>query len=204
MIWRSVTPFVGVWIEIKFLVLFIYLIKVTPFVGVWIEIIWYRLMHCTTSESLPSWECGLKFSWSVQLYQCLSCHSLRGSVDWNMALVASMVVEDVSLPSWECGLKLLTYGMAHTRIMVTPFVGVWIEIYWLRQECQIDLVTPFVGVWIEISVAQGYKSTPTVTPFVGVWIEINKTVLSALSFSVTPFVGVWIEITESMTKRRKA
>ena len=69
--------------------------------------------------------------------QLASSHSLRGSVDWNMALVASMVVEDVSLPSWECGLKLLTYGMAHTRIMVTPFVGVWIEIF--LQRCMILL-----------------------------------------------------------------
>ena len=67
-----------------------------------------------------------------------------------MALVASMVVEDVSLPSWECGLKLLTYGMAHTRIMVTPFVGVWIEINKTVLSALSFSVTPFVGVWIEI------------------------------------------------------
>ena len=34
------------------------------------------------------------------------------------------------------------------------------------------LVTPFVGVWIEITVQNGIRAGYAVTPFVGVWIEI--------------------------------
>ena len=34
------------------------------------------------------------------------------------------------------------------------------------------MVTPFVGVWIEILTAGGGWTTTLVTPFVGVWIEI--------------------------------
>ena len=33
---------------------------------------------------------------------------------------------------------------------VTPFVGVWIEIYSIFKGVRADYVTPFVGVWIEI------------------------------------------------------
>ena len=35
-------------------------IAVTPFVGVWIEIQNFQVEHAKI-ESLPSWECGLKF-----------------------------------------------------------------------------------------------------------------------------------------------
>ena len=34
--------------------------------------------------------------------------------------------------------------------LVTPFVGVWIEINYNLQLSQLPIVTPFVGVWIEI------------------------------------------------------
>ena len=36
------------------------------------------------------------------------------------------------------------------NIAVTPFVGVWIEIFWKRKIKFLSAVTPFVGVWIEI------------------------------------------------------
>ena len=36
------------------------------------------------------------------------------------------------------------------------------------------MVTPFVGVWIEILTNVGTFSTAPVTPFVGVWIEIAE------------------------------
>ena len=36
--------------------------------------------------------------------------------------------------------------------MVTPFVGVWIEILMVGISESEDKVTPFVGVWIEIKV----------------------------------------------------
>ena len=36
----------------------------------------------------------------------------------------------------------------------------------------VNIVTPFVGVWIEIPDKQTSTHTLFVTPFVGVWIEI--------------------------------
>ena len=36
------------------------------------------------------------------------------------------------------------------------------------------LVTPCVGVWIEIDVKDEFDDTMEVTPCVGVWIEIGK------------------------------
>ena len=35
------------------------------------------------------------------------------------------------------------------------------------------LVTPFVGVWIEINCIQHREGSGIVTPFVGVWIEMQ-------------------------------
>ena len=55
----TVTPFVGVWIEIMYDTLLPYGKPVTPFVGVWIEIVGAALTK-QEIESLPSWECGLK------------------------------------------------------------------------------------------------------------------------------------------------
>ena len=81
-----------------------YSTAVTPFVGVWIEINVNRIKR-TYIKSLPSWECGLKYT-----------------------TVARGDGEQRSLPSWECGLKS---DNGHCRLsvyLVTPFVGVWIEI----------------------------------------------------------------------------
>ena len=55
---------------------------VTPFVGVWIEIEKAKSTVAVLTESLPSWECGLKFMHIQKKWQ-----------------------EKKSLPSWECGLK---------------------------------------------------------------------------------------------------
>ena len=55
----AVTPFVGVWIEIRETLKVIHRVFVTPFVGVWIEI--YKTKNLGLPVwSLPSWECGLK------------------------------------------------------------------------------------------------------------------------------------------------
>ena len=54
-------------------------IAVTPFVGVWIEIRKSREAGGGIA-SLPSWECGLKLS-LCQKTQHGTSHSLRGSVD---------------------------------------------------------------------------------------------------------------------------
>ena len=100
---------------------------------------------------------------------------------------------------------------------VTPFMGVWIEIFHLPEVTLFQLVTPFMGVWIEILSLNIQQKHRNVTPFMGVWIEIfsaslrRQAVMShplwvcGLKFSmfspgfrivtVTPFMGVWIEIT---------
>ena len=54
-----VTPHVGVWIETMMMSTYIIQHSVTPHVGVWIETFsGTRRGMCT--ESLPTWECGLK------------------------------------------------------------------------------------------------------------------------------------------------
>ena len=58
------------------------------------------------------------------------------------------------------------------NIAVTPFVGVWIEMYALIKDNLCCCVTPFVGVWIEIINRVSIVFGTLVTPFVGVWIEI--------------------------------
>ena len=57
--------------------------------------------------------------------------------------------------------------------MVTPFVGVWIEIRFRMFQMLSKYVTPFVGVWIEIILEELLLRSKNVTPFVGVWIEIS-------------------------------
>ena len=59
------------------------------------------------------------------------------------------------------------------KSFVTPFVGVWIEIYAHKRGCGGNIVTPFVGVWIEISSTAPTTQDNGVTPFVGVWIEMT-------------------------------
>ena len=79
------------------------------------------------------------------------------------------------------------------RFAVTPYAGVWIEIYSRRnvsvffeslpmRECglkyiilshlMMEWVTPYAGVWIEILYNKSYDQSPTVTPYAGVWIEM--------------------------------
>ena len=75
----AVTPFAGVWIEIGLVIDFIPDQTVTPFAGVWIEIAIQSII-CIGHLSLPSRECGLKF-FGFQLEYPVCSHSLRGSVD---------------------------------------------------------------------------------------------------------------------------
>ena len=79
----------------------------------------------------------------------------------------------LSLPLWECGLKFSKVPLPAMQFLVTPLVGVWIEIL-----SKIHMI-----------------SSIRVTPLVGVWIEIVKYESSFLPVKVTPLVGVWIEIT---------
>ena len=55
----AVAPFVGVWIEIRYMTENPTWNDVAPFVGVWIEIHEVR-GNIVQLVSLPSWECGLK------------------------------------------------------------------------------------------------------------------------------------------------
>ena len=57
-----VTPYVGVWIEIYWIISSVFSMAVTPYVGVWIEI-FARYLSSAASSSLPTWECGLKFNY---------------------------------------------------------------------------------------------------------------------------------------------
>ena len=52
-------------------------------------------------------------------------------------------------------------------------MGVWIEIAIYKNKFVRHIVTPFVGVWIEIKQkSRNFYNFATVTPFVGVWIEM--------------------------------
>ena len=79
-------------------------IAVTPFVGVWIEI-----RHTTPTNppiaSLPSWECGLKFT--MQLLKVLMYLVTPFVGVWIEIVNVKTALKDkaMSLPSWECGLK---------------------------------------------------------------------------------------------------
>ena len=56
----------------------------------------------------------------------------------------------MSLPLWECGLKSKGQGRNGSSPLVTPLVGVWIEIHTMYLGFPCFFVTPLVGVWIEI------------------------------------------------------
>ena len=56
--------------------------------------------------------------------------------------------------------------------IVTPHVGVWIEIKNGLTKTDGLKVTPHVGVWIEIAITQPTRADTPVTPHVGVWIEM--------------------------------
>ena len=72
-----------------------------------------------------------------------------------------------------CGLKHNGDIVRKYSIIVTPFVGVWIETWQSMQEPWCPWVTPFVGVWIETCRLGNYHRMVLVTPFVGVWIETS-------------------------------
>ena len=78
----------------------------------------------------------------------------------------------LSLPSRECGLKSSYTCHELWEAIVTPFAGVWIEIFTPNSHHDDEDVTPFAGVWIEIRHLRKYINLLLVTPFAGVWIEI--------------------------------
>ena len=93
----------GAWIEISANIISASSTSVAPFVGAWIEI------GCCQGQterksSLPSWERGLKYSYS-----------------WKYDGTTR------SLPSWERGLKYIGSDLSTGSAFVAPFVGAWIE-----------------------------------------------------------------------------
>ena len=115
-------------------------------------------------------------------------------------------------------IEMTLTGSAFETVVVTPLVGVWIEISFKLSkkscgvaslplwECGLKyigccnfsysiFVTPLVGVWIEILYSALTVFGVTVTPLVGVWIEITNPVFYYLATLVTPLGGVWIEMT---------
>ena len=42
-------------------------------------------------------------------------------------LIYNMLLDIESHPTWVCGLKLLACSLSKKLIIVTPYVGVWIE-----------------------------------------------------------------------------
>ena len=98
-----VTPLAGVWIEMGFCRMSVYLSLVTPLAGVWIEILeWIRTIALCVS--LPLRECGLK---SAQ-------PSVSGS-GHKVTPLAGVWIEILHIPGIPCPPS------------VTPLAGVWIE-----------------------------------------------------------------------------
>ena len=146
---RGVTPFVGVWIETSKANMVESDFCVTPFVGVWIETE-ISPCFCLRRKSHPSWVCGLKQRKLAHKYKINASHP-----SWVCGLKHYVVnhtdFANQSHPSWVCGLKLLVPHTFIKSIIVTPFVGVWIETKATGKEQNNTGVTPFVGVWIETS-----------------------------------------------------
>ena len=113
----------GVWIETCWISPARRKPPVTPYVGVWSETL--------ILNNLP-----------VRI----SCHTLRGCVDWNQLKKPLEVPPDV-----------------------TPYVGVWIETACNMIRKTRCSVTPYVGVWIETSMAQYSAISKMVTPCVGIY-----------------------------------
>ena len=69
---------------------------------------------------------------------------------WIETLIVERALKlTASLLMWECGLKHEQSARRSYSLLVTPYVGVWIE---TRVYCQRHFeiqVTPYVGVWIE-------------------------------------------------------
>ena len=105
-------------------------------------------------RSHPSWVCGLKHSGEV-----------------------INVSFDMSHPSWVCGLKLCEriLGIAFAQSHPSWVCGLKPRL--LMVSCVILIVTPFVGVWIETTRRELRQTRRNVTPFVGVWIETRLIIL---------------------------
>ena len=121
----NVTPYVGVWIETSHSTSEEVRTGVTPYVGVWIETSTrhkrYLGRYCHSLCGSVDWN----MTYSMPCQQTQS-HSLCGSVDWNL----KGVNEIYNLLSHSlCGSVDWNKTMYWDRWIgdVTPYVGVWIE-----------------------------------------------------------------------------
>ena len=80
------------------------------------------------------------------------------------------------------------------QTVVTPFVGVWIEIRMTGTVTHKVRSLPSWECGLKSFADCGHYTAFKVTPFVGVWIEIISHTRRWGNSRVTPFVGVWIEI----------
>ena len=137
----------------------------------------YRSDYATALYVAPFvgvwWECGLKFK-NISIFISVICRSLCGSVDWNHHVQPFyLFLRCRSL----CGSVDWNLFKDTDRLQskVAPFVGVWIEI--------MSLIVVF--------------PTPDSRSLRGSvdWNFLNPA-LNAFT-SVAPFVGVWIEIYSS-------
>ena len=101
----GVAPHAGVWIEISTVLHALKALSVAPHAGVWIEIFPALVINCSSMASLPTRECGLKYT-TVQVL----------NKDMLVAPHAGVWIE-IATP-----LSVLYVSQ------VAPHAGVWIEI----------------------------------------------------------------------------
>ena len=97
--------------------------------------------------------------------------------------------------------------------MLTPCVGVWVEMQLILHTRNHISFTPHIGVWVEMS---QHENSCTILPRIGIWVEMgihqqdlsnvvsytscrcmswnSLYIISSLTPTLTPRVGVWIEI----------
>ena len=105
----NVAPLVGAWIEIYQLFERIGSHIVAPLVGAWIEINLGLISSKEPTESLPSWERGLKYEVNHILISCNVAPLVGAWIEIDCAWSDKSRCR--SLPSWERGLK---YGQLPT------------------------------------------------------------------------------------------
>ena len=116
----------GVWIEIPVQTPSGPICSVTPLVGVWIEICWI-ISIAASALSLPLWECGLKSDVSNNVNRFVSVTPLVGvwieiTQHGNNFLILCVT------PLVGVWIEIFFRCQLSCRFLVTPLVGVWIEI----------------------------------------------------------------------------
>ncbi len=101
-------------------------LSVTPCVGVWIEIYWRRKRRAGR-VSLPAWECGLKYGkLSERIGAILSLPAWECGL--KSGLFSATLLPVVVTPCVGVWIEICRCCRQNFYITVTPCVGVWIEI----------------------------------------------------------------------------